>query len=59
MDIFAGKCLYLKDNLSEKMDITPGEFDRKIEECRREAESTRTYLKSHRVYGQKIKKSFH
>jgi len=54
IDIFTEKCLFLKDKLSEVMNITTEEFDRKIEKCYIEAESTRTYLKSHRVYAQKL-----
>jgi len=54
IDIFTEKCLFLKDKLAEQMDITTEEFDDKIQECYTEAMSTRTYLKSHRVYAQKL-----
>ncbi|GBB83219.1 hypothetical protein RclHR1_00100023 [Rhizophagus clarus] len=54
IDIFAGKCRIMRTELAEEMRITPQEFDQKIKACINEAESTRTYLKSHRVYAQKL-----
>jgi SAM-dependent methyltransferase len=54
VEIFTQRCLIIKDQLSEVMNITPEEFDGKIEACIDETKSTRTYLKSHRVYAQKI-----
>ncbi|RIA99018.1 S-adenosyl-L-methionine-dependent methyltransferase [Glomus cerebriforme] len=54
IDIFAAKCRTLRNQLAEEMKITPQEFDEKIENCLIEAENTRTYLKSHRIYAQKL-----
>ncbi|CAB4375175.1 S-adenosyl-L-methionine-dependent methyltransferase [Rhizophagus irregularis] len=54
IDIFAGKCRIMRTELAEEMNITPQEFDEKIQACLKEAETTRTYLKSHRVYAQKL-----
>jgi hypothetical protein len=44
----------MRTELAEEMNITPQEFDEKIQACLKEAETTRTYLKSHRVYAQKL-----
>lgn len=44
----------MRTKIAEEMNITPQEFDDKIKACIKEAENTRTYLKSHRVYAQKL-----
>jgi len=54
MDIFAGKYRNMRVELAEEMNITPTEFDEKVNACIAEAATSKTYLKSHRVYAQKL-----
>ncbi|CAG8459641.1 11739_t:CDS:2 [Diversispora eburnea] len=52
---FRNNWLALKYQLAEFMKISPEEFDTLVEDCVRETELFRTYFKTHRIYGQKIK----